>query len=144
MLLWTLGCMHLFELEFSSFLVCMHALLCLTLCNPKDCSPPSSSVYGILQARILECVAMPSSRGSSRTRNRNQVSYDSCLCRWIFHHWTRWEALIFSEYMLRSGVAGSYGIWQKSSFRFFHKMLQKKPNKIFSQLYNLIFIRLYL
>jgi len=34
--------------------------------------------------------------------------------------------------------------WQKSSFRFFHKMLQKKPNKIFSQLYNLIFIRLYL
>ena len=31
--------------------------LCLTLCNPMDCSPPGSSVYGILQARILECVA---------------------------------------------------------------------------------------
>ena len=36
------------------------------LCNPMDCSPPGSSVHGILQARILEWVAMPSSRGSSR------------------------------------------------------------------------------
>ena len=36
--------------------------LCPTLCNPMDCSPPDSSVYGILQARILEWVAMPSSR----------------------------------------------------------------------------------
>ena len=35
---------------------------CLTLCDPMDCSPPGSSVYGILQARILEWVAMPSSR----------------------------------------------------------------------------------
>ena len=33
---------------------------CLTLCNPMDCTPPSSSVHGILQARILEWVAMPS------------------------------------------------------------------------------------
>ena len=38
---------------------------CPVLCNPMDCSPPSSSVHGILQARILERVAMPSSRGSS-------------------------------------------------------------------------------
>ena len=35
-------------------------------CNPMDCSPPGSSVHGILQARILEWVAMPSSRGSSQ------------------------------------------------------------------------------
>ena len=34
-----------------------------TLCDPVDCSPPGSSVHGILQARILEWVAMPSSRG---------------------------------------------------------------------------------
>ena len=39
---------------------------CPTLCNPMDCSPPGSCVHGILQARILEWVAMPSSRGSSR------------------------------------------------------------------------------
>ena len=35
---------------------------CLTLCGPTDCSPPGSSVHGILQARILEWVAMPSPR----------------------------------------------------------------------------------
>ena len=43
--------------------LCMHAKLlqsCLTLCNPMDCSLPGSSVHWILQARILECVAMPS------------------------------------------------------------------------------------
>jgi len=38
---------------------------CPTLCDPVDCSPPGSSVRGILQARILEWVAIPSSRGSS-------------------------------------------------------------------------------
>ena len=41
------------------------AQLCLTLCDPMDCSLPCSSVHGILQARILEWVAMPFSRGSS-------------------------------------------------------------------------------
>ena len=41
---------------------------CLTLCNPRDCSPPGSFVHGALQARTLEWVAMPSSRGSSRPR----------------------------------------------------------------------------
>ena len=42
--------------------------LCPTLCDPMDCSLPGSSVHGILQARILEWVAMPSSRGSSWPR----------------------------------------------------------------------------
>ena len=36
----------------------------LTLCNLMDCSPPGSSVHGILEARILECVPIPFSRGS--------------------------------------------------------------------------------
>ena len=48
--------------------VCVCAELlqsCLILCNPMDCGPPGSSVHGILQARILEWVAMPSSRRSS-------------------------------------------------------------------------------
>ena len=39
---------------------------CQTLCVPMDCSPPGSSVYGILQARILEWVAISSSKGSSK------------------------------------------------------------------------------
>ena len=43
--------------------------LCLTFCNPMDCSLPGSSVHGILQARILEWIATPSSRGSSQPRD---------------------------------------------------------------------------
>ena len=39
--------------------------LCLTLCDPVDCSLPGSSVHGVLQAGILEWVAIPTSRGSS-------------------------------------------------------------------------------
>ena len=49
--------------------------LCPTLSNPVDCSPPGSSVHGILQARKLEWVAMPFSRGSSQPRYQTQVSY---------------------------------------------------------------------
>ena len=40
----------------------------VTLCDPMDCSPPGSSAHGILQARILEWVAIPFSRGSSQPR----------------------------------------------------------------------------
>ena len=42
---------------------------CLTLCDPMDWSPPGSSVHGILQAKVLEWVAVPSSGGSSRPRD---------------------------------------------------------------------------
>ena len=48
---------------------------CLILCDPVDCSPPGSSVYGILQARILEWVAISFSRASSLPRDRTQVSH---------------------------------------------------------------------
>ena len=48
---------------------------CLILCNPMDCSPPSSSVYGILQAKILKWVAISSSWGSSWPRDLTCVSY---------------------------------------------------------------------
>ena len=47
---------------------CSVAKLCPTLCDPMDCSPPGSSVHGISQARILDWVAISSSRGSSRPR----------------------------------------------------------------------------
>ena len=60
--------------------VCAKSLqLYPTLCDPMDCSPPGSSVHGILQARILEWVAMPSSRGSSQPRDQTHVSYISCI-----------------------------------------------------------------
>ena len=46
----------------------------LTLCNPMDCSPPGSSVHGILQARILDWVAILFSKESSWPRNETQIS----------------------------------------------------------------------
>ena len=56
------------------------------LCDPMDCSLPGSSVHGILQARILEWVALLSSRGSSRPRNWTWISYISCIGRWVLSH----------------------------------------------------------
>ena len=47
--------------------------LCSTLCDNLDCSPPGSSVHGILQARILKWVAIPFFGGSSQPRNQTQV-----------------------------------------------------------------------
>ena len=57
------------------------AQLFLTLCNPMDCSPPGSSVHGILQARTLEWVAIPFSRGSSQPRDQTHFS---CIAGRIF------------------------------------------------------------
>ena len=55
-----------------------------------DCRPPGSSVYGIFQARILECVAIPFSRESSQPRDRTCVS---CIGRKIVYCWATSEAL---------------------------------------------------
>ena len=59
-------------------------LTCIWLCDPMDCSPPGSSVHGILWARILEWAAMPSSRGSSPPRNWTRVSCGSCIAGGFF------------------------------------------------------------
>ena len=48
---------------------------CPTLCDPLDCSLPGSSVHGILQARIVEWVAISFCRGSSRPRDRTEISH---------------------------------------------------------------------
>ena len=54
---------------------------------PTDCSPPGPSVPGILRARTLEWVAMPSARGSSPPKDQTQVSYTICIDRWVLYHW---------------------------------------------------------
>ena len=59
---------------------------CSTLCSAMDCSPSGSSVHGILQARILECVTMPSFRGSSPSRDQTLVSYVSCTGLQVLYH----------------------------------------------------------
>ena len=60
--------------------------LYLTLCDPMDYSPPGSSVHGILQARTLQWVAMPSCGGSSRPRDQTHVSYVSCIGRRVLYY----------------------------------------------------------
>ena len=65
--------------------VCMLSLSRVQLfVTPKDCSPPGSSVHGILQARTLERVAMPSSRGSSPPRDWTHVSTSCALSGGFF------------------------------------------------------------
>jgi len=59
---------------------------CPSLCNPLDCSPPGSSVHGILQARILEWVTMPSSKGSSKPRDQTRGSFVSCIGWRVLYH----------------------------------------------------------
>ena len=59
---------------------------CLTLCDPVNCSPPGSSVHGILQTRLLEWVATPSSRGSSWPRLWSCISYVSFIGRQVLYH----------------------------------------------------------
>ena len=82
---------------------------CLPLCDPMDYSLPSSSVHGILQARILEWVAIPFFRGSSWPRDRTQVS---CIAGWFFTIWATREAHI----LLCSNVSHCYN-W---TFHYLH------------------------
>ena len=67
--------------------VCAKSLrLCLTLRDPVGHSHPGSSVHGILQARILEWVVMPTSSGSSQSKDRICISCISCIGSQILYH----------------------------------------------------------
>ena len=68
---------------------------CVTLCDPVDCSLPSSPIHGILQARILEWVAISFSRGSSLPRDRTRVSYTGGR---RFNFWASREAQDLIKY----------------------------------------------
>ena len=70
---------------------------CLTLCDSMDCSPPGSSVHGILQARTLEWVAVPSSWGSSPPRDGTLVSYVPALAGGFFTTSATWEAPVLLQ-----------------------------------------------
>ena len=107
--------------------LCVYTQLCLTRCDPMVCSLSGSSVHGILQARILEWVAISFSRGSSWPRNQTQVS---CIAGRFFNNRVMRKALnngihvpfsilVSSGYMPRSGIAGSYGGFIRSFFFFF-------------------------
>ena len=105
-----------------------------TLCDPMDCSPPGFSVYGILQARILEWVAIPFSRGSYWPRDRTQVS---CIAGRFFTVWATREV----QYMCINQFFSSC-----SSFSFNISVLMLKPPWFFvvvvSPLHNLLFLQI--
>ena len=74
------GCQFLCLFQRRHGYVCQVAQPCLTLCNPMDCSPPGSSVQEILQARIPEWVAGPSSRESSPPKDQTRgLCMSTCL-----------------------------------------------------------------
>ena len=80
---------------------CMHAKLlqsCLTVCDPMDCSPQVPLSMGILQPRILEWVAMPSSRGFP-TPGIELHLYVSCISSSFFTIHTTWEAPVYYKRM---------------------------------------------
>ena len=76
---------------FSNSCVCTQ--LCPTLWDPMDCGPPSFSVHGILQTRMLEWFASPFSRGSSPPRDQTCISCISWVSRQILYHCATWEIL---------------------------------------------------
>ena len=83
----------LWDSLFTHSCLCAHLLSRVQLYNPMDCSPPVSSVHEISQARILEWVAISSSRTSSGPRDLTLVSFISCIGGPILYHRATWEVL---------------------------------------------------
>ena len=90
-----------------------------TLGDPMDCSPPGFFVHGILQARTLEWLAMPSSRGSSWLRDQTAVSYVSGTGRKVLY---TWEALFLLTFVNVAQVK----ILRHSIFLRYSKIIQVK------------------
>ena len=88
----------------------------VSLCDSMDCRLPDSSIHGILQARILEWVAIPFSKGSSRPRNLTQVS---CIAGRFFTVWATREAIYVYTYHLKSWLGESYEIKKQNTIKRF-------------------------
>ena len=78
---------------------CCFLVIVSNLWDSMDCSPPGSSIHGILQASILETVAISFSRGPSWSRDQTHVSW---IGKWIFHCWATSEAQVFLLLSLKS------------------------------------------
>ena len=107
--------MFLGEDFMSSILAFLHISVCVlvaqsrsTLCDPMDCSPPGSSVHWILQARILERVAISFSRGSSQHKDWSLVS---CIAGRLFYHLSHQG----SHHFQKSTRNINSDIWQQAS-----------------------------
>ena len=94
--------------SFSPLCVCFVPQSYPTLCNLMNCSLPGSSVPEIFQARLLECVAIYSSRVSSQSSAQTHISCVSCIGSQV-HHWGKWRPfspLTFGKLPLTSSCSG--------------------------------------
>ena len=102
--------------------------LCPTLCDPMDYSPPGSSVHGLLQARTVEQVFVPSCRGSSLPRDRIHISYVSCMAgRFFTVSVTREAHIILLKHLNFTAVGAEYLVLYP--LRFFVWSLQSTHTK---------------
>ena len=109
---------------------------CPTLCDPMDCSLPGSSLHGIFQARILEWVAIPSSRGSSWPRCWSWVSYISCFGRRVvyhYHHLGTWEGISIYKYVYMNKLWSERRL-QRGGLKYFHIFFEMFPFKRWMQI----------
>ena len=119
---WKAFCKDFYKiLKIISILFCAKLLQwCPTVCNPMTCSLPDSSVHGILQARILEWVAMIFSRESSWLKDQTHGSYISDFGRLVLTVW------------LVKIIPLSYFFPLFSFFRWYPSQVVILPNKKFS------------
>ena len=112
---------------------------CLTLCDPMDCSPPGSSVHGILQTRIPEWAAIPFSRGTSRPRDGTTVSriadkffslshQGSLLCiERSLNRWTTKEVSTYFSYFLLSCLSSQLEFYSQEGRGFGYLVTAVSP-----------------
>ena len=95
------------------------SLSCIRLCDPMACNWPGFSVHGISQARIMELVAISSSRGSSQPRDQTHISCISCIADGFFTCWAIGEAPqngiddLICKAELEYGYQGGLGEWNE-------------------------------
>ena len=103
--------------------VCTCAQLCPTFCDPMDCSLPCSFAHGILQARILEWLAISFSRGSSWPRGLTHISCISFIGRQILYQLSHYSAT-------KRNKTGPFVVrWMDLESVIQSKVNQKKKNK---------------
>ena len=104
-----------FPLVWASYMRAKLLQSCLTFCDPIGCSLPGSSIHGILQARILEWFAMPSSRGSSQPKDWTWVSSALQADSLPLSHRRNFPSE-FCQFLL--SFSSKYGSYTEDPFRF--------------------------
>ena len=87
---------------------------CPTVCDPMDCSPPGSSVHGIFQARIRECIAFPFSRGIFLIRDWTLVSH---MAGGFFTNWATREAHGWENWTVKKAECQRIGAFKSWCLR---------------------------